>query len=230
MTEKPLYLFDCDGVLVESEIIAAQVDAELLSEAGVPITAEDLVRRYAGLTIKRIVETIESERGQPLPEDFLARQKAELDRRLESELEAVSGIVALLDVLDGERCVCSNSSSDRLRLTLGTVGLFEHFAPYIYSAVEVGDRQPKPDPNVYLHAAGQFGREPKDCVVIEDSLFGITAARKAGMRAVGFTGGSHTWPGHADVLTEAGAETVINRFADLPKVAEAFSAWDGLPD
>ena len=106
--------------------------------------------------------------------------------------------------------------------------LWDRFRPYIYSAPEVGTKRPKPDPNVYLYGLEQFGCAPRDAVVIEDSVFGVTAARQAGARVIGFTGASHAWPGLADLLTEAGAETVVNRLADVPKVAEAFAMWDGV--
>lgn len=225
-----LFLFDCDGVLVDSEIIAAEVDAALLSELGTQISSEDLIHRYAGLTFRKMVETIENDTGRKLPEDIFERQKKILDKRLASDLKAVAGVDRLLDRLDGERCVCSNSSSERLKLTLGKTGLLDKFAPNIFSAIEVGDRQPKPSPNVYSFAAAQLGTQPSECIVIEDSIFGVASARGAGMRVVGFTGGKHTWPGHADVLTEAGAETVINRLNDLPAVAEAFKVWDGTLD
>ena len=228
--EKPpmLFLFDCDGVLVDSEIIAAKVDSEHLAEVGFAITPEEIVRRFAGLTSRDIVEVIEAELGRPLPEDFLAEQKVELDRRLAAEVEAVPGIHDLLDRLDGPRCVCSNSTGERLKLTMERTRLFDRFKPYIYSAVEVGTRQPKPDPNVYRHAMAEFGVAPRETIVVEDSVFGVTAAKNAGARVVGFTGASHAWPGLADLLSEAGAETVIRRLADLPKVAEAFMAWDGV--
>ncbi len=108
--------------------------------------------------------------------------------------------------------------------------LYDRFKPYIFSAVEVGTREPKPSPNVYQYAIKEFGVAPRDALVLEDSVSGVTAARGAGARVVGFTGGSHTWPGHADLLTEAGAETVINRLADLPRVAEALAAWEGIVD
>jgi HAD superfamily hydrolase (TIGR01509 family) len=146
------------------------------------------------------------------------------------ETKPVAGAVDILKKITGPRGICSNSTNERLRITLGGAGLIEAFEPHIYSAVEVGDRQPKPAPNVYAYAAQQFGVAPKDCIVIEDSIFGVTAAKAAGARVVGFTGASHSWPGHADLLTEAGAETVINRFRDLPAVAEAFAFWAGLPD
>jgi HAD superfamily hydrolase (TIGR01509 family) len=228
-----LFLFDSDGVLVDSEIIAAHVDSELLTELGAPISVEDVTRRFAGLTFRKTVELVEKETDKKLPETIFARQKKELEERLTKELKAIAGVERLLDRLDQlnvERCVCSSSTSERMRLTLGKTQLFDRFAPNIFSAVEVGDKEPKPSPNVYNHAAEHFGTPPRDCIVIEDSLFGVTAAREAGMRVVGFTGGGHTWPGHADVLTEAGAETVIDRLSDLPAVAEAFKVWGGLPD
>lgn len=228
-----LFLFDSDGVLVDSEIIAAHVDSEILTELGAPISVEDVIRRFAGLTFRKTVELVEKESDKKLPEAIFARQKKALEERLTKELKAIAGVDRLLDHLDrmdAKRCVCSNATSERMRLTLGKTQLFDRFASNIFSAVEVGDKQPKPSPNVYTHAAEQFGTPPRDCIVIEDSLFGVTAAREAGMRVVGFTGGGHTWPGHADVLTEAGAETVIDRLSDLPAVAEAFKVWDGLPD
>ena len=223
-------MFDCDGVLVDSEIIASKVDAELLSEVGYEITSEEVTRRFAGLTARSIGEIVEAELGRKLPEDFFERTKVEIDRRLASELQPVAGIHDVLDRLDGPRCVCSNSTGERLRISLEKTRLFDSFKPHIFSAVEVGDRQPKPSPNVYRFAIREFDVDPRETLVIEDSIFGIRAARAAGARVVGFIGGAHSWPGHADALTEAGAETVIRRLADLPKVAEAFMAWDGLAD
>ena len=228
MEPNMLYAFDCDGVLVDSEIIAADVDAELLTEAGYEITPEGVTRRFAGLTSRAIHDLIEAELGHPLPESFLAKQKEELDRRLARDLKAVPGAGEVLDRIDAQRCVCSNSSDARLRLSLEKTGLWDRFAPYIYSAVEVGDKQPKPSPNVYLHAARTFEIDPHEMLVIEDSTFGVIAAKAAGARVVGFVGGRHSWPGHADLLTEAGAETVIRRLADLPAIAEALMAWEGM--
>jgi HAD superfamily hydrolase (TIGR01509 family) len=227
---KMLFLFDCDGVLVDSEIIAAKVDAEHLAEVGFTITPEEVVRRFAGLTSAGIVEIVEAEIGKPLPPEFLGEQQAELNRRLAAEVEAVPGAVALLDALDGPRCVCSNSSTDRLKITMQRTGLWDRFAPYIWSAVEVGTRIPKPDPNVYRYALDQFRADPRDTLVVEDSVFGVTAAHAAGARVVGFTGGAHAWSGLGDLLIQAGAETVINRLADVPKVAEAFAVWDGIAE
>jgi HAD superfamily hydrolase (TIGR01509 family) len=226
-----LYLFDCDGVIVDSEVIAAEVDAEHLASVGFTITPEEVIRRFAGLTARDIVEIVEAETGRQLPDEFLHGQKEKLDRRLASEVKAVPGIEALLDAIEGHpRCVCSNSSGERLRITMERTQLWDRFAPNIFSAVEVGTRQAKPDPNVYRYAIEKFGADPREVVVIEDSVFGVTAGRAAGARVVGFTGASHAWPGLADLLTEAGAETVIRRLSELPKVAEAFMAWGGIAD
>jgi HAD superfamily hydrolase (TIGR01509 family) len=225
-----LFMFDCDGVLVDSEIIAAVVDAEHLAEVGFKITPEEVIRRFAGLTSVDIVEVIEAEIGRPLSPEFLKGQKAELDVRLQNEVEPVTGVHEMLDMIDGQVCVCSNSSMERLRMTMGRTRLWDRFRPYVYSAPEVGTKKPKPDPNVYRYALEQFQCDPRDAVVIEDSVFGVTAAKAAGARVIGFTGASHAWPGLADLLTEAGAETVVNRLTDVPKVAEAFAMWDGVGD
>ena len=225
-----LFAFDCDGVLVDSEFIASQVDAEILTKLGYPVTAEEVTRRFAGLTSATIFSLIEADLGHPVPPDTHEQQKAELDRRLARDLKAVPGADALLDRIDGPRCVCSNSSSERLKLTLEKTGLYDRFKPYIFSAIEVGTKEAKPSPNVYAYAAQQFGVDPREMLVLEDSVFGVTAAKAAGARVIGFTGGRHSWVGHADLLTDAGAETVINRLADLPAIAEAVMAWEGLQE
>ena len=225
-----LFMFDCDGVLVDSEIIAAAVDAEHLAKVGFEITPEEVIRRFAGLTSVDIIEIIESEIGRPLSPDYLKGQRAALDIRLQAEIQPVKGVHEMLDMIDGQICVCSNSSSERLKMTMTPTRLWDRFRPYIYSAPEVGTRKPKPDPNVYLYAMEQFGADPRESVVVEDSVFGVAAAKRAGARVIGFTGASHAWPGLADMLTEAGAETVVSRLTDVPKVAAAFAMWDGVAD
>lgn len=225
-----LFAFDCDGVLVDSEVIAADVDAELLTQAGYEITPDDVTRRFAGLTSRAIHDLVEAELGHALPEDFLSRQREELDRRLARDVKAIPGVSEMLDQIDGPLCVCSNSSTERLKLMLQKTNLWDRFRPYIFSAVEVGDRKPKPAPDVYAYAAEQFGIDPREMLVVEDSIFGVTAAKAAGARVVGFVGGGHSWQGHADLLTDAGAETVIRRWADMPAVAEALMAWEGMSE
>lgn len=226
-----LYVFDCDGVLIDSEIIASSVDSEFLAEFGYEITPQEVNVRFAGLTSEATGDIVEAETGRKLPEDFFGRVRAEIDQRLARELKAVPGVHEMLDRLEGQQlCVCSNSSMERLKISMEKTRLWDRFTPHIYSAGNVGDRQPKPAPNVYRYAMAQFGADPRDTVVLEDSVFGVAAAKAAGARVIGFTGGAHTWPTHADVLTDAGAETVINRLANLPATAEALLAWEGMPD
>jgi HAD superfamily hydrolase (TIGR01509 family) len=225
-----LFAFDCDGVLVDSEVIASEVDAEMLTEVGFEITAAEVSRRFAGLTSRAIHDIVEKEIGRSLPESFLSDQKEQLDRRLARDLKAVPGVDELLDRIDGPRCICSNSTSERLKMELDKTRLWDRFAPHIFSAVEVGDRQPKPAPNVYAYAVKTFEINPREMLVLEDSVFGVAAAKAAGARVVGFTGGRHSWLGHADLLIEAGAETVIKRFSDLPAIADALMSWEGMSD
>ncbi len=225
-----LVIFDCDGVIVDSEVIASEVEAEMLTKLGFEITAQEVTRRFAGMNSVAIKAVVERELGHALPETFLDDHEETLDRRLAAELKPVAAIREAAERLAGPRCVCSNSPSKRLKIEFDKTGLGDVFEPYVFSAVEVGTREPKPSPNVYRYAMEQFRAAPEDTVVVEDSVSGVTAARGAGARVIGFTGGSHTWPGHADLLTDAGAETVINRFSDLAPTVEALASWAGLGD
>ena len=223
-----LFAFDCDGVLVDSEVIASEVDAEMLTKAGYEISAAEVNQRFAGLTHVAIHDIVEKEIGHKLPADFLQEQEAEVDRRLGRDLKLIEGAREMLETIEGPRCLCSNSTTKRLKIELDRVRLWDQFAPNIFSAVEVGDKKPKPAPNVYQYAARTMGVEPREVLVLEDSVFGIHAAKAAGCRVIGFTGGGHTWLGHADLLIEAGAETVIKRFSDFPRIAEAVMSWEGM--
>lgn len=222
-----LIIFDCDGVLIDSEIVAAEVNAEILTEYGFSITAAEMNERFVGLTGPQIAAAIEEELGRPLPEEFKDRADAEIDRRM-TGVKAIAGIHDLLDALDAPRCICSNSSSVRLKISLEAAGLYNRFKPYIFSAPEVGTRLGKPAPDVFLHAARTFEVDPKDVIVIEDSVPGVTGATAAGMRVIGFVGGAHTWAGHGEMLMDAGAETVVRRLKDVAPVVEAFRAWGGI--
>lgn len=220
-----LIIFDCDGVLVDSEIIASEVEAELLTEAGFPISTEEMSERFAGLTFKDTLLTIEKEADIPFSASLLARQETVLDARLASDVKIVNGVAAMLPQLTLPHCICSNSTSKRLAMMLSKVGIQAHFGQHIYSARDIGENAAKPKPDIFLHGAKQFGIDPSRVLVIEDSVHGVHGARAAGMRVVGFTGGSHTYPSHADRLTEAGAETVISRMSAFPGVVAALSAW-----
>ena len=220
-----LIIFDCDGVLVDSEIVASQVESEMFEELGFEISADELSARFAGLTLKRILEILSEETGMNFPDDLIGKVEAESDRRL-ATVDAIPGGHEMLDRLDLPRCVCSNSLSNRLKLMLTHVGLWDRFRPYVYSSREVGTRRIKPAPDVFLHACKEFGVSPGEAIVLEDSVHGVAAASAAGCRVVGFTGASHSHPGHAEALSEAGAETVIARLSDFPAIVEAFDQWE----
>jgi len=222
-----LIIFDCDGVLVDSEIIAAQVESRLLTEAGYPISVEEMGERFAGMTWKNILLQVEQEASIPLSATLIDKSEKLLDARLARDVKIIDGVKFALARLTTQRCICSNSSSQRLDMMLDKVGLKPYFAPHIYSAKDLGPDRVKPKPDIFLHAAEQFKVSPERCLVIEDSTHGIHGARAAGMRVVGFTGASHTYPSHADRLTDAGAETVISRMMDLPAVVAALGEWAG---
>jgi len=223
-----LIIFDCDGVLVDSEIIAAQVESALLTEAGYPISVEEMAERFAGMTWKNILLQVEKDASIPFSASLLDKSEKLLDLKLESEVQAIAGVEAAVARLALKRCICSNSSSARLDMMLGKVGLKPLFAPNIFSAKDLGPDRVKPKPDVFLHGAEKMGVSPSRTVVVEDSIHGIHAARSAGMRVIGFTGASHSYPSHADHLTDAGAETVISRMSDLPGVVAALSEWEGV--
>ncbi|MBO0662025.1 HAD family phosphatase [Jiella sp. MQZ9-1] len=223
MPQPQLLIFDCDGVLIDSEVVAAKVEAELLRDEGIEIEASELTTRFAGLTFAATMARLSEETGHRFSEAFLKRVDDEIDRRLATEAEEIAGAHDMLDRLDLPRCICSNSTAARLEMELDHVGLWDRFRPYVFSAVDVG--QPKPAPDVFRHALKVFDVPGHAAVVIEDSVHGVQGAKAAGCRVVGFTGAGHSYLGHADALTEAGAETVISRLADFPALVEVLAVW-----
>ena len=225
MPQPDLVIFDCDGVLVDSEIIAARVEAELLTLAGFEITPQEISESYAGLTFKDIMLRIEEKSRIPFQASLIDHAEALTDKRLETELRAIDGVREAVVSVTGPRCVCSNSSSARLDLMLTRVGLKPYFEGSIFSSLDTPSGRPKPAPDVFLYAAKTLKADPARTFVIEDSVHGIAGAKAAGMRVIGFTGAAHSYPGHADALTDAGAETVIRRWAELKQVLAALSEW-----
>jgi len=225
MPAPELVIFDCDGVLVDSEIIAARVESALITEAGHAIDAETIMERYSGLTVQDMLVAIERESGVPFQVSLIDRMREETDRRLAAEVRPVEGAARAVAAVRVPRCVCSNSRPERIELMLGRAGLLPLFEGHIFSARDPAVARPKPAPDVFLHATKSMGADPHRTFVIEDTVYGIAGAREAGMRVIGFTGGAHSFPGHADVLTEAGAETVIRRWTDLDATLAALSQW-----
>ena len=208
-----LIIFDCDGVLIDSEIIACGVCAEYVTGLGFSITTGAFAGRYAGMPTRDMWPVLERDIGRSIDPAAREQINAEVHRRFASELREVSGVKALLARIDARRCVASSTSLPNLRKNLETVGLLDAFEPGVFSASQVARGKPAPD--VFLYAASQMGADPSGCVVIEDSVPGVTAARRAGMRAIGFVGASHHEAEHAARLTAAGAEQVAIHAEEL---------------
>lgn len=213
-----LVIFDCDGVLVDSEPIASRVLAELLTESGFPFTMEQSIESFTGLSLATVLARIEVLWGRPLPEDFHARLLERDEAAFLAELQPVEGVAAAVQSLTLPVCVASSGTPQKIRTNLATTGLLPFFDPHLFSAAMVARGKPAPD--LFLHAARSMGAAPEDCIVVEDSVAGIQAARAAGMAAIGFAGGGHAGPAYGDMLWEAGAETVIERMADLPPLLQ----------
>lgn len=225
MPQPDLVIFDCDGVLVDSEIIAARVEAELLTSAGFEISAEELAETYAGLTFKDIMLRVEEKSQIPFQASLIDRAEELVDRKLRSDVRIIDGAREAVAAVTVPRAVCSNSRTERVEFMLEKVRLLPFFAGRIFSGLNIPSKKAKPAPDVFLYAAEKLGADPKNTFVIEDSVHGIAGARAAGMRVIGFTGAGHSYPGHADALTEAGAETVIRRWAELNSTIAALSEW-----
>jgi len=161
----------------------------------------------------------------PFQASLIDKAEELVDRKLRSDVRAIDGVREAVAGVTAPRCICSNSRSERIEFMLEKVNLLPFFGGRIFSALEIPTGKTKPAPDVFLFAAEKLGADPANTFVIEDSVHGVSGARAAGMRVIGFTGASHSYPGHADALTEAGAETVIRRWAELKSVIAALSEW-----
>ncbi len=205
-----LVIFDCDGVLVDSERIANREFAALLREIGLDFTLPEMFETFVGNSMPRCVEIITERLGHAPPDDLLDRYSTQVASVLPRELTAVAGVVALLDRLDEAGipyCVASNGEHPLMRIKLGVAGLLERLEGKRFSAADVV--RPKPAPDLFLHAARSMGADPSRCVVIEDSALGVQGAHAAGMQVIGY----------ADLMPEerlraAGADHIVHRLAD----------------
>jgi HAD superfamily hydrolase (TIGR01509 family) len=209
-----LLIFDCDGVLVDSELLANEALAELMSALGHPMTTQQALQTFSGLRLRDVLESAEALLSSPVPTDLGAAAGQRLFERFRDELQPVKGVREALDLLPYPRCVASSSSRERLDLSLEVTGLKGLFGDNIFSADQVEHGKPAPD--LYLFAARSLGAIPATCIVIEDSMLGIQAAVSAGMKTVGFTGGSHATVDLAQQLEVASANIVIAAMSDLP--------------
>jgi HAD superfamily hydrolase (TIGR01509 family) len=209
-----LVIFDCDGVLVDSERIAVRVEAELLAELGWPLTEDEIVERFMGRTEGFMGQAIEAQLADRLPDDWKDRFRRRYRAAYDAELAPVDGILEALDQLTLPTCVASSGSHDKLRYTLGRTGMYGRFEGRIFSGSEVANGKPAPD--LFLHAAARMGAEPAACAVVEDSRFGIESARAAGMQAFGYAGG--LTPAHR---LEGPATQVFHDMRELPGLLAA---------
>jgi HAD superfamily hydrolase (TIGR01509 family) len=209
-----LIIFDCDGVLLDSEVIACRVDAACLAEIGIAMPAEEVMDRYLGISAGAMCADIERRMACVLPPDFAATLHRRTAAAFESELEPMPGIEAALAALPQRRCVASSSTPERLRHALSLTGLLSYFEPHVFSATQVA--RGKPAPELFWFAARAMQVMPGACLVIEDSIPGVQAAVAAGMPAIGFVGGGHCRPGHADRLRAAGAVAIAGEMRRLP--------------
>lgn len=210
-----LVIFDCDGVLVDSERPANRLLTRYLNEHGVAIDVEETEATFVGLSLTTCAEVVLERYGVRMPDSFVDDIRTGTAEVLAREVQAIPGVRNAVERIAIPTCVASSGEVSKMTLTLGTTGIIDLFAGRLYSATMV--KRGKPAPDLFLHAAHEMNVHPDACVVVEDSPFGLQAARSAGMRALGFTGGSHR-DHHRDrqMLLDAGADGVFRHMDDLP--------------
>ncbi|CAM3348230.1 HAD family hydrolase [Stackebrandtia soli] len=214
MSHPRLVIFDNDGVLVDSERISNVVFAALITEHGLPTTFEESVALYMGKRTSDCVGLIEASLGRALPPDFVHQYERRCETVLRRELAPVDGARELVEALrtrGSDYCIASSGTPDEIALRLNLTGLASLFDANVYSASMV--ERGKPAPDLFLHAAASHAVEASDCVVIEDSTAGVTAARAAGMRVIG-----HAALASAERLRDAGADEVVTTMRDVPSL------------
>lgn len=211
-----LIIFDCDGVLVDSEMIASSVMADTLSGYGLEMTAAECRRRFTGISMASVRKQVEDDLHRTLPDNFEETVRRADTLAFERSLKAISGIETALNTIKVPMCVASSGSPEKIAGSLRITKLDHYFENRTFSATRV--RNGKPAPDLFLLAASEMGVPPNRCVVIEDSVQGIIAATRAAMPVLGFAGGSHAKdePGYGDRLSEAGANIVFHDMTVLP--------------
>lgn len=215
MAETELVIFDCDGVLVDSELPANRGFAEYLQANGLNLTTDEVLEEFVGLSLKTCAQIALDKYGVRLPDSFIPDIRKSTTEVLAREVEPIVGVRAAVEAMGLATCVASSGEIDKMQLTLGKTGVLDLFEGRLYSATEVKNGKPAPD--IFLLAAERMGFAPDRCVVIEDSPFGIQGACTAGMRALGFCGGGHrNLERDSVMLLNAGAEVVFDDMARLP--------------
>jgi HAD superfamily hydrolase (TIGR01509 family) len=209
---RELVIFDCDGVLVDSDRISLRVQAERLSELGLSLSYEECAREFLGIGMPATLAIVAEWIGEPVPDWWLDGLDAAVRQAFLDELTAVPGVLDALDALALPTCIASSGSHEKMRFTLGLTGLHERFAGRIFSGDEVPRGKPAPD--LFLHAAERIGVAADRCVVVEDSPAGVASAKAAGMRALGFAAST-------PAVRLAEADAVFTSMAELPALLQA---------
>ena len=213
-----LLIFDCDGTVVDSEYLHAQVETDLIRERfGIVSSVAEYNKQFCGAGLPKLCAWLEQETGKPLPSDFIDELS---DRKTDLFPKQLKSIPHIADVLNEishiPRCIASNGPLERTRSSLQSTGLAQWFEPHVFSAQMVARSKPAPD--LFLYVAQQMKVSPQDCVVIEDSHHGVTAALAANMRVLGFAGGSHCYPEFKDRLQQA--EVIFDDMRELPQLLQ----------
>lgn len=212
-----LIVFDCDGVLVDSEALVIEVEAQMLSAAGFDMSVDEIASTCVGLNYRDMMALIEDRFGRPVPAGFSENVQARALESFPANLRPVSGIDEVLARSAVRRCIASSSNLDRIALSLDITGLARHFSPTsVFSSQMVTNGKPAPD--LFLLAAEEMSVTPDRCIVVEDSPHGVAAARAAGMDVIAFTAGSHVRQPLIDRLTEAGPDHFAHTAEELASV------------
>jgi HAD superfamily hydrolase (TIGR01509 family) len=216
-------IFDCNGVLVDSEPLATAIVSQEFMRAGFALTPDIVARYFTGRRHADIFAEVEAAAGRKLPPDFAATVAGATLRRFRAELQATKHVAHALTWLRGPKCVASSSSIDRIRVSLESTDLIRYFEPNLFSAGDV--RNGKPAPDLLLHACAKMHVAPADCLVVEDSPVGVAAGVAAGMTVIGFIGGSHAGSGLGNSLRAAGARAVITDMRALKSTIIDLRGW-----
>ncbi len=216
-----LVIFDCDGVLIDSEVIAAKIGADFANSFGHPITAQESAVRFSGKQSRIVWETICEELGIEFKEDDFRQMQHNVHEAYKTELKIIDGIDEVLQNLGNKFCVASTTRLEQLKTNLINVGLIDFFGENVFSASQV--ERPKPAPDVFLYAAKNMGYDPEDCLVIEDSIFGVMGACAANMKVIGFLGGGHITQGHDEALRSVGAIDTFENMRDFYEITSKHS-------
>lgn len=210
-------IFDCDGVLIDSETIAHEVELEAFSRLGLFFDSSEYRAKFQGLTVRQWGEVLNAshvaQRGGPMPRGFIERLSAEITRRILADIRPIAGATEAVRAFQGAKAVASSSPKLELHGKIRGLGLWDEFGGHVFSGddVEFG----KPAPDLFLLSAERLGVEPNRCIVIEDSVNGVKAGIAAGMVVCGFVGGPHCQPQQGDLLSKAGAHFVFQRMAEV---------------